>query len=110
MAKDLTQALHEATLNAQGQTSRENTKLPAAKPVAAIPARSGVGMPPSGGSGGGSIAGPLTETSYAARTWWPDRSLESSDGIFSLKIKPIKTVTMQDGNAATLVMSYAQPT
>lgn len=107
MAKDLSQALHELTEQAQGQTSRKDEKLPAAKPVTGIPARSGVGRP--GGSGSGSVAGPLNESSAAARTHWPERSIVSSDGILVLRVAPIKSVKFFDANASELIVNYANP-
>lgn len=108
MAKDLTQALHEATLNAQGQTSRQNTKLPAAKPVSAIPARNGTGRP--GGGATGSIASPLTEGLFSTRQHWPEQVISSTDGIFVIKIKPIKQMSFTDANGQPVQMLYAEPT
>lgn len=105
MAKDLTQALHEATLNAQGQTSRKDEKLPAAKPVSAIPERNGIGRP--GGNAAGSIASPLVEGDYAAREWHAERTMISSDGILTLKYRPLGQVTFFDKNGAEVVIEFA---
>lgn len=96
MAKDLTQALHELTMQAQGQTSRKNTSLPAPKPVSAIPQRSGKGIPPPvappSEHGTGGDFGELG----ALREYWPERTIGSTDGIFFFKIKPTKKMTFSN--------------
>ncbi|MCJ8168627.1 hypothetical protein [Atopomonas sediminilitoris] len=60
-------------------------------------------------SGGGGISSPLTETSAAARTHWPEQTLTSSDGLFTFAIKPVKKVTLRDADNAEVEMIYAQP-
>ena len=107
MAKDLTSALHELTEQARGQTSRTDAALPAGKPVSAIPARSGTALPPSASTAG--IASPLTETDYADRTFYTERNLQSTDGIFTLKVKPVHTITFNDANGSVVVMDYKEP-
>jgi hypothetical protein len=107
MAKDLTEALHELTEQARGQTSRANASLPAGKPVSAIPERSGSSVP-SGGSGQG-IASPLTEVDYAVREWYTEAALTSTDGIFTIKLKPIKKITMTDALSNVVVLNFKGP-
>ena len=108
MAKDLTSALHELTEQARGQTSRIDATLPAAKPVSAIPARTGTALPGSPSSSGG-IASPLTEVNYAARTYWADVTITSTDGIFTMVFSPIKSIGFADPYDNALVMNYAEP-
>lgn len=109
MAKDLTKALQDLTEQAQGQTSRVDKALPATREAPAIPARSGAsGRIAYGGSGGG-IASPLVETSYAARTWHANTSVLSSDGLFSLVIKPVKTINFQDANHNDVQIEFKAP-
>ncbi len=107
MSKDLTEALHALTISAQGQTSRVDSALPAARPTSAIPARSGSSGPVTGPGSG--ISGPLTETSYSARTYWADVTITSTDGIFTMVEKPIKSISFADALSNSLVMNYAQP-
>lgn len=107
MAKDLTEALHALTEEARGQSSRVDVALPAGKPVSAIPERSGSALP--GGGGGQGIASPLTETDYAAREWYGEKAISSTDGIFTLKIKPVKKVTMADAQGNIAVFNYKSP-
>jgi hypothetical protein len=52
MAKDLTAALHALTVEAQGQTTRQDKALPAVKEATAIPPRSGASGPVGTGAGG----------------------------------------------------------
>lgn len=61
------------------------------------------------GTGGG-IASPLTEPSYAAREFHPDRYEISADGLYVRQVKPVKTVVMRDANDAEVRMIYAEPT
>lgn len=108
MAKDLTSAWAALSQDAAGSTSRKDRVLPAAQSKSAIPARTGTAQP--GGSATGSIASPLTEANYAARTWWPDQTITSSDGIFTIKLKPIKKVSFTDANDALVELIFAEPT
>lgn len=55
------------------------------------------------GSGGG---GPLTETAYTARTWYGPRSLQSVDGVWTLIMKPIKSISFTDAQSNPLVMNF----
>lgn len=107
MAKDLTAALHDLTEQARGQTSRRDTTLPSGIPVSAIPERVGTALP--GGQTGGSIASPLTEVSYVSRTYWDDVTITSTDGIFTMVEKPIKSMSFTDPNDNSLVINYAEP-
>ena len=58
-----------------------------------------------GGSPQGGIASPLTETAYGDRTWYAERTIASSDGIWSLKIKPLKSIKLTDANSAEVVIN-----
>lgn len=109
MAKDLTAALAALSEQAAGSTTRADKSLPAATPVAAIPARGGSAKPGEAG-GTGSIASPLTEQAYATRTFWADKTITSTDGVLVIKVKPIKQMTFKDANLATVVMNYSEPT
>jgi hypothetical protein len=107
MAKDLTAALHALTEQAQGQTSRVDKALPEAMAASAIPARSGAAGPKS--AAGSGIASPLVETDYAERTFHPERNLRTTDGLFVLKIKPVKAVRFKDANQAPLTIEFKAP-
>lgn len=71
MARDLTAALHALTMEAQGQTTRQDKALPEAQPATPIQARTGGSGPvrSTGGDGSFSLGG--------------ERVLQTSDGIFS---------------------------
>lgn len=57
----------------------------------------------------GGIASPLIEESFGSRTYYDEVTLKSSDGLFTLKLKPIKQVTSRDANGDAVVQIYAQP-
>lgn len=63
---------------------------------------------PSTGGGGG-IASPLTETSYAARLRWDAQTLGSVDGLLSFWLEPIKQVAQTDANGAEVIQQFAEP-
>jgi len=107
MAKDLTAALQALTEEARGQTSRIDRALPAVAPASAIPARSGTALPTAGAGQG--IASPLTEADYALREWHPEKNITSTDGIFTLKLKPIKKLIMTDALGGVVVFNYLSP-
>lgn len=60
---------------------------------------------PSTGTGGG-IASPLVEPSYAAREYWPERLVPSSDGLSWLRWKPLKKIVMQDANGEPVILEF----
>lgn len=94
-----------------GITTRENRKLLPIADLPAIPSRAGVGLPhlrkptdiPF------DAIGPLTETLYSDRTYHPDRRSWSHDGLYSLPLKPIKTINVTSGDtvpkALTITLS-----
>ena len=60
-------------------------------------------------TGGGGIASPLTEASYAAREFHPAQALSTSDGLFVWEFEPLKKVVMTDANDAPVVQIFAEP-
>lgn len=57
-------------------------------------------------SGGGSISSPLTET---ARTYHPEQTVMSSDGIFSIRVKAVATISFVDTASSPVVFNLADP-
>lgn len=105
MSKDLTEALR-ALMEGDASTN----VVPALKPRGAAPAVTSA-APMSGpgkGSSGGGIASPLTEVSFASRSYWPDETITSTDGMVSLAISPIKQARFTDANGATVVFDFAR--
>lgn len=108
MATDLTAALQALTEQAVGQTSRRDKRLPASKSMPAISARSGASGP-LGADGAVGIASPLVETDFAARTYHAERNILSTDGLFVLKIKPVKSIAFEDANQSPVVLEFKGP-
>lgn len=104
MARDLTAALQLLTEQAQGQTSRTDKTLPAAKSATAIPQRAGTGGPPK--AKGSGIASPLVETDYADRTFHAAAQYSSTDGIFVIELLPVKTIDFKDALEAPLTIEF----
>lgn len=102
MSKDLTDALRAL------MEQPEANVVPALVPRGAAP-RSIASAAPAASpkSGGGGIASPLTEASYAARTHWTDKTILTSDGVWALKIKPIKSITFTDPDSNPVVLNFA---
>lgn len=63
-------------------------------PVGAKPPVVGKGRTPASTSGAGAN---LVEVSYAARTYWPERTIYSSDGSISMRVRPVKGVVFANG-------------
>jgi hypothetical protein len=66
------------------------------------------------GKGTAGIASPLTEgidasTGEPARSYYGTQLKTSSDGLFTLPIKPIKTLNLTDANGAVVVIQLAEP-
>ena len=92
---------------AEGGGTYAPKKLPAAKAAPAIPDRSGASAPiATPGSSSGGIAGPLTETAYADRTWWASRVTATPDGLFTMAWTPLKSIKMQDAGLDEVVFNF----
>jgi hypothetical protein len=104
MAKDLTAALQALTEQANGQTSRVDKSLPAAKTATGIPPREGASGPIAGAAG--SIASPLTENDFTKREFH-DGGWTTTDGLIALPA--IKKIVMTDAHNAEVVFNYAAP-
>lgn len=111
MPKNLNDSLRSLTSNSAGQTSYVDRVLPPAPQPAPIPARTGQSTPSSSSSASaGGIASPLTETAYADREWYAEQTIRSSDGMFNIRVKPIKTLKFTDANSAPVVLEFAAKT
>ena len=113
MSKDLTEALRALTEGSAGQTTRQDKKLPESRPSPSVPARTGASGPvaqkaPYSSSGG--VASPLTETTYASRTFWPTKTMTSTDGVFQISHKPLKSISLTDANSAAVTINFKEPT
>ena len=62
-----------------------------------------------GGSGSGGIASPLVETAYANRTFHSTVNITSTDGLFTLKIKPVKEIKFLDSNLRPVTIEFKSP-
>lgn len=108
MSKDLTaawEAMTEATLQ---QTTRKDKSLPASAAASSIPARTGESKPKAGGGRG--LASPLTEQSYASRTYHTSKMYTSTDGMVTIERKPIKQMSFKDAEGNDAVFNLAEPT
>lgn len=106
MSKDLTEALRRLTEDAQAPAQPvEPMKNRSAAGAAKSAALNNNGKP---GTGGG-IASPLTEVSFASRTYWADKNYTSTDGLITLVLKPIKRVSLLDANGESVLIDYKSP-
>lgn len=107
------QSTFKNDLNAleSGATARRPGALRTVKPRGGVPSSTARVdyTPPANAGGGGGIASPLTETAYAERTFWPETTITSVDGLLSFKVKPIKQIKQRDANAAEVVQQFASP-
>jgi hypothetical protein len=96
-------------LNSLVTPPKQRKQLAVVEPRGAVPATQGRAdyTPPPTTTGG--IASPLTETEYAARQYYTERTITSSDGLLSIRVKPIKQITQTDANDAEVVQIFAVP-
>lgn len=94
-----------------GAMTRMEKRLAPAAAAPSIPARSGSSLPVArtSGSAGGGIASPLTELTYADRTFYASRVTETPDGLFSLSWSPLKTMRLYDANGAEVLFDFKDP-
>ncbi len=82
--------------------ARGTKRLPAVKQRSALKSKAGRGKPGSARSG---IASPLSEIS-GLRTYYAERTIDSTDGMFQLVYLPLKTITMRDANGEVVVFGF----
>ena len=102
-AKDLTEALDKlmkagANAPAEAPSMKARGAAPEVKASALL-----------GGSGSGGIASPLVETAYANRTFHSTVNITSTDGLFTLKIKPVKEIKFLDSNLRPVTIEFKSP-
>lgn len=101
MSKDLTDALR-----AMMEGNRPDKPVPMPSRGSAGAVKSAAALAKTGKDASGGVASPLTETDYADRTFHPEYEIYSSDGLFSLKIKPVASMTFLDANSETVVLNF----
>jgi hypothetical protein len=77
-----------------------------------IPAQLGVAHDQTSGSrgGGAAITSPLSEPNAGTRTFHAvPRRVSSTDGVFEIEIRDLKTIDMEDGAGAVVQFILAQP-
>lgn len=102
-SKDLTDALHKLTLAAQAGEDGP----PAMKARGAAPAVKSAALIGGGATGG--IDSPLIETLYADRTFHATVNVPSTDGLFTLKIKPVKEISFLDKAGRPVKIEFKSP-
>lgn len=56
------------------------------------------------------IASPISETKYADRVFYPASTITSTDGIFTIEIKRVKTLQMVDAKSRSVILEFADKT
>jgi hypothetical protein len=89
-------------------------QLATVPPVGALPLKRGRAdyKAPAATATGGGIASPLTEVEVdraGDRTYWPAMLQETTDGLFSFEVRPIKTWKFLDADGNAVVLNIAKP-
>lgn len=103
--KDLTEALRALMEQGGG-----NPAVPAAMKARGVAGISRASALPGGDAATSGIASPLVETAYADRTFHGNKTITSSDGLFTLIIKPVKTIKFQDAANRDVRIEFKEPT
>lgn len=78
-----------------------------------IPAALGTGYDSTSGGtrgGGAAITSPLSEPNAGTRTFHPNpRTVQSTDGIFTMDLRDLQSIDMEDGAGAVVQFIFAQP-
>ena len=104
-SKDLSEALR--ALTERGQSA--DGAGPAAMKARGAAGISRVGALLGGDAATSGIASPLVETAYADRTFHANQTITSSDGLFTLVIKPVKTIRFKDAAARDVTIEFKAP-
>jgi hypothetical protein len=103
MSKGLTDAIRRLTENPGLEP------LPMPQPRGAAPRVVAAATPPSVAVApeGGGIASPLNET---ARTYYAERTVTTTDGLLTVRVRPIQTMSFADANGDPVAFNFADPT
>ena len=105
--KDLTAAL--IALSEAAAAERE-AKAAAMKERGAAEKSKSSSVPKSADAGeGGAIASPLTETAYSDRTFYAPKTSTSTDGIWVVRMRPIKSIKFKDKKDNPLTIDFKDP-
>lgn len=104
-SKDLSEALR--ALTERGQSA--DGAGPAAMKARGAAGISRVGALLGGDAATSGIASPLVETAYADRTFHTNTTITSSDGLFTLIIKPVKTIKFKDAASRDVTIEFKAP-
>jgi hypothetical protein len=96
-------------INSLVSPASQRKTLTALDPRGRLEAKQGRGDYVEPTTGGVGIVSPLTEATYATREYWAEKTITSSDGLLSFRIKPIKKIIQADANAAEVVQLFADP-
>lgn len=105
MAKDLTEALR--LLTGVDPNSLTNSPEPLKDRGAAAKQKASTLNTAKGSASG--IASPLVETLYADREFHTAIMIASTDGLFTLRIKPVKKIFMKDATNSDVVLEFKSP-
>lgn len=105
MSKDLTEALR--LLTGVDPNSLTNSPEPLKDRGAAAKQKAST-LNTAKGSGSG-IASPLVETDYADREFHTEIMIASTDGLFTLRIKPVKKIFMKDALSNDVLLEFKSP-
>ena len=96
-------------INALVNQPRQRRSLPAVEPRGSVAPQRGRGnyTAPAGGSGGGGVASPFTETPGTRTYHETPIVIQSTDGSIFMAVKMPAIVTMTDANGAPAVFNYA---
>lgn len=106
--KDLTEALRALTEGQQGSDAAGPAAMKTRGAAGVERGSALLGGPESGSASG--IASPLVETAYSDRTFHTTINVASTDGLFTLKIKPVKKIKFKDAAGRDVLIEYKAPT
>ena len=73
-----------------------------------VDGKRGIGLASATGTGGG-IASPLVEQDASQRTYYDEALVNSNYGLFSVRVRPIKSIQMVDANGSPVTLQFAEP-
>lgn len=105
----------KADLNTLETAPRKQVSFNSRDPKGARPATVGTGSykaPPAAASSGGGIASPLTEVEldgFGDREYWPAMIQETTDGLLTFEVRPIKKWKFLDADGNAAALNIAKP-
>lgn len=107
--RDLTESLDALMHRKVSRADNSDNSIPPPKERGESPAQTSAKLDAIGEGGGGKgINSPITETAYSDRQWFDEKTINTTDGIFAVRVRALKKLVMTDAKNNSVVMDFKE--